>query len=120
MANISNEFKDAVKKYVQIDNERKLLSKKSSQLKKDQDNIENFILTFMESNNMTDKNILISDGKLQYNTTNTTESLTKKYLLEKLNIYFKNEKKAEHCTKFLYDNRGTREKVSLKRKKKGK
>jgi hypothetical protein len=118
MANISNEFKDAVKKYVQIDNERKFLSQKSSKLKKDQDNIESFILTFMESNNMTDKNILISDGKLQYNTTSTSESLTKKYLLEKLTIFFKNEKKAEECAKFLYNSRGTREKVGLKRKKK--
>ena len=63
MANISNEFKGAVKKYVQIDNERKLLSKKSSQLKKDQDNIENFILTFMESNNMNDKNSHLSKKK---------------------------------------------------------
>ena len=62
MSNISNEFKEAVKKWVDLDNERKNVMQKSNNIKKDMDNIESFIITFMESNNMTDKTILINDG----------------------------------------------------------
>jgi|LakMenEpi03Aug12_release.lakeMendotaPanAssembly.Ray.scaffolds.fasta_scaffold258034_1 hypothetical protein len=117
MSNISNEFKEAVKKWVDLDNERKNVMQKSNNIKKDMDNVESFIITFMESNNMTDKNILINDGKLCYDLTKTHETLTKKFMLDKLTLYFKDEEKAKDIVEYLYDNRGVKDKKSIKRKK---
>ena len=116
MSNVSNEFKDAIKQWVTLDNKRAELNQQSNKIKKDMNNIESFILTFMDANDMKDKNILINDGKLHYDTANSWESITKKYILEKATLYFKNEKKAEEFVRFLYDSRSCTEKTSLKRK----
>ena len=116
MSNVSNEFKEAIKKWVELDDKRSEFNQKSNKIKKDMNNIESFILSFMDANNMKEKNILIKDGKLQYNTTNSPETITKKYILEKSTLFFNDEKKAEDFVRFLYDNRSYTEKVSLKRK----
>jgi len=114
-----NEFKNGIAKWVTLDNEQSKLNSRISEIRKEKKGVENFVVNFMEANEMTNKNILINGGKLKYDVTSSRESITKKYILEKLTAYFKNEKKAEEVTNYIYDSRGmTAEKVSLKRTKK--
>jgi hypothetical protein len=119
MSNAMNEFKNGIGKWVTLDNEQTKLNARVSEIRKEKKNVENFVVNYMEANDMTNKNILINGGKLKYEVSTTKESITKKYILSKLTDYFKNEKKAEEVTNYLYDSRSsTSEKVSLKRTKK--
>ena len=114
-----NEFKNGIAKWVTLDNEQSKLNSRISEIRKEKKGVENFVVNFMEANQMTNKNILINGGKLKYDVSNSRESITKKYILEKLTAYFKDEKKAEEITNYIYDARAvTTEKVSLKRTKK--
>ena len=116
-SNISNEFKIAVKKWVEIDNEQKKIRGVSSNLKKEKDKLQIYITHFMETNDMKNKNILINDGKIQYSTSKTTQPISKKYIIEKLTKYYNNSDKAEEIASLLYDNREIRYKSNLKRLK---
>jgi len=111
-----SEFKNGIAKWVTLDNEQSKLNSRISEIRKEKKGVENFVVNFMEANQMTNKNILINGGKLKYDVSNSKESITKKYILEKLTAYFKDEKKAEEITNYIYDARAvTTEKVSLKR-----
>ena len=70
-SNISDEFKIAIKKWVEIDNEQKKIRGISSNLKKEKDKLQIYITYFMDHNDMKNKNIIINDGKIQYSTSKT-------------------------------------------------
>ena len=74
----------------------------SSDLKQEKDNLQEFITDYMDKNNMKDKNILINDGKLQYSQSKSTQPL-KKYVIDRLTLYFNNSEKAEAIANLLYD-----------------
>ena len=61
-------------------------------------------MDYMSSNNMRNRNILISDGKLSYSESKTTQTINKKYIIEQLTPHLK-EKKAEEVANLLYNNR---------------
>ena len=115
---VSNEFKLSIKKWVDIDNKQKKLREVSSNLRKDKDKYQEYILDYMSNNNIKNKNILINDGKLCYSETKTTQTITKKYIIDKLTTYFKSSKKANDIADLLYDNREVKKKSVLKRLKK--
>ena len=76
------------------------------------------ILNLFQEEVIKNKNILINDGKLSYTETKSQQTITKKYIIEKLTDYFKSEKKAKDIASLLYDNREVKFKSSLKRLKK--
>jgi hypothetical protein len=115
---VSNEFKMSIKKWVELDEKQKKIREVSTKLKKDKDKYQEYILDYMSSNNIKDKNILINDGKLCYGESKTSQTISKKYIIEKLTTYFKNETKAEEIANLLYDNREIKKKSFLKRMKK--
>ena len=115
---INDEFKLSIKRWVEIDNKLKKVKELTSSLKKDKDKYQEYILDYMSNNNIKNKNILINDGKLSYTETKSQQTITKKYIIEKLTDYFKSEKKAKDIASLLYDNREVKFKSSLKRLKK--
>ena len=112
---MSQELKNAIQKYVEIDNKMNKIKELNKSLKKERDGIDKFILNYMNENNMQNKNIILSDGKLRYVTTKTSESITKKYIQAKLSEFFNNKEKAKEITDYIYDTRNQTESVQLKR-----
>lgn len=115
---VSEEFKTSIKKWVELDEKQKKIREISNNLKKEKDKHQEYILDYMSNNNIKNKNILINDGKLCYNESKTSQSISKKYIIDKLTIYFNNKKKAEEIADLLYNNREIKIKSSLKRFKK--
>ena len=115
MANVSEEFKLSIKKWVEIDNKQKKLREISSNLRKDKDKYQEYILDYMSNNNMKDKNIIINSGKISYSESKSTQTITKKYIIEKLTTYFKSDSKAEEIANLLFNNREVKTKSVLKR-----
>ncbi len=70
----------------------------------------------MNENNMQNKNIILSDGKLRYVTTKTSESITKKYIQAKLTEFFNDKEKAKEVTNYIYDTRNQNGKCPIKEK----
>ena len=112
---MSQELKNAIQKYVEIDNKMNKIKELNKSLKKERDNVDKFILNYMNENNMQNKNIILSDGKLRYVTTKTSESITKKYIQAKLTEFFNAKEKAKEVTNYIYDTRNQTENVQLKR-----
>ena len=113
--NVSNEFKGCIKRWVMIDNKQAKLRKLTSELRKEKDKVQNYILDYMSKNKMNNTNIIISDGKLSYGESKSTQTISRKYIIEKLTKYFKSEDKAEEIADLLYNNREVKSKSVLKR-----
>tara|TARA_B110000037_G_scaffold207377_1_gene254280 strand:+ start:764 stop:1120 length:357 start_codon:yes stop_codon:yes gene_type:complete len=114
-SSVSNEFKLSIKKWVELDNKHKKIKELNSSIKKEKDKYSTYITEYIKNNNLQKKSILIKDGKINYNETKTTQSVTKKYLIEKLTELFKSNQKAEEISNYIYDKRETKTKASIKR-----
>ena len=58
-----------------------------------------------------------SDGHLKFQKTTRSQSVSKKFLIEKLSHFFKNNHKSEKVVNFLYEGRDKKESYNLKRVK---
>lgn len=106
-------LKDNVKEYLDIDDQIKALNKAIIERRKQKSKLSADILTMMnkfEIDNMNTKN-----GRLIYSVSNTSKPLSKKNLVDGLNIYFKNEDTAKSVSQIVLDSRPTVEKITLKR-----
>jgi hypothetical protein len=111
---IMDTFKDNVKQWVELDNQShryKLemdgLKKKKAEYELERDKVGDNILNFMETNNLSDNEIVISDGKLKYFNSKTSTSISQKFINERLKLYFKDEDKATEVLDFIYSGRET-------------
>ena len=71
-------------------------------------------MNYMEKNNVTHKDIIFGDRKIKYTTNNVTENITKKLIFERLKIFLKDEKTANDAVNFIYSERSSTKKNSLK------
>lgn len=120
---MSSELKENVIAWVKYDDEISKYKKELSDIKDKINNIitkrENFesnIIEIMETNKLEKKDIIISDGKIKYNQSKTSNPLTKKYLEKCLIKYFNNNKEqSEELLNYIYKNREIVVKTSIKR-----
>jgi hypothetical protein len=106
-------LKENVKEYLEIDDQIKALNKAIVERRKQKSKLSADILTMMnkfEIDNMNTKN-----GRLIYSVSNTSKPLSKKNLVDGLNIYFKNEDTAKSVSQIVLDSRPKVEKITLKR-----
>ena len=115
MSNVSEEFKLSIKKWVEIDDKQKKVREVASNLRKEKDKYQEYILDYMSGNNMKNKNIIINGGKISYSESKSTQSVSKKYIIDKLTPYFNNAAKAEEIANLLFNNREVKTKSVLKR-----
>ena len=86
-----------------------------SDIKKDKDGVESLIIEYMVSHSIQDKDIHIGEHVMKYGEAKSTESITKKLILEKLTEFFGgNSAEAERATEFIYSNRSSTSKPFLK------
>ena len=113
---IKEEFSNNVKSYLILDEEITKLNIALRERKKKQKVLSEMIMRNMQTNDI--QHINIKNGVLVYKNKETYKGLTKKTLLNGLNIYFnKDEEKVLNAQKTIYDNREKYKKTSLKLRK---
>jgi hypothetical protein len=107
-------LKEYIEKLIEIENEEEKYKNIFLKLKFDKDNLNINIMNLMEQNNITDKVLISGDHKIKYTTNNLTENVTKKLILCRLKMYLKDEKIATDATNFIFSDRKTEKKNTLK------
>ena len=107
-----NDFKENVKKWVELDNKAQRYKSKMDDLKKEKEKYETeknklgeTVLSFMKNNKLEDNEIVISDGNIKYFNSKSSTSISQKFIQERLKLYFKNESRAKEVTEFIYTGR---------------
>ncbi len=108
-------FKRSVKRYLEIHNREEELKEELKNMKEEKDRLENGILGFIEDNEYQDRDLVVGDYKMKYTKTKQSETVTKKYTFDRLVTYFQgDEERAKEVLDFVYNDRGTVIKTSLK------
>lgn len=110
-------FKENVKKWIELDDKISEYARKAQLLKKERTELNTDILKFMKNYSIEDLNT--NNGKLEYRVKNLKKGFTAKKIHENLVQYFKTDKEqAENIYKYLLNSRICLDKEFLKRIKK--
>jgi hypothetical protein len=112
---VTEEFKQKIIAWVKIDDDLKKIRETVKEIMDEKKQHEEYILAFME--NMEQKEIAITDGKLSRQVTKTPEPLNKVHIQKALLEVVKDEGKTKALTEHILNSRKTKEKVALKRTK---
>lgn len=83
-------FETYMSKWVILDNRQKQLQKELQQLKNEKQEISEYVLNHVVNNDMTNTTVSLKDGRIRFNSVNTTQPLTFKYLESCLGNIIKN------------------------------
>jgi hypothetical protein len=110
---VSREFVEAVKKYLEADNKLREIREKTKEYNTEKKNREEFILNYLQAVN---ENVIdISDGKLRRNVSKTQAPLKKETIEKALTEIVGDANKAIAMTDKIIKSRPTIERVTLKR-----
>tara|TARA_E500000178_G_C16673039_1_gene595933 strand:- start:219 stop:623 length:405 start_codon:yes stop_codon:yes gene_type:complete len=112
---VTADFKKRVLKWLEIDDEIRAMRAKSKELTKSKKDHEEYILSFL--NDVGEKELAVSDGKLRRNVSKTKKPLSKDWIQKSLTELIKDKSKATVMTEHIINNRETVERVNLKRTK---
>lgn len=112
----ADDFRNCVKKYVDLHDELTTASKHLSELRKQKDAIGQLIVDFMKHKQI-DECELQNGGKLVRRESRRTEALKKEHILQELVALTGNETNAERCLETIYSKRGVEVKDTLTRTK---
>ena len=112
---MSNEFTNMIKEWVTIDNELRELSVKSKSLREKRNNVNNNVIKYIETNNLDNAIIKISDGTLKFNYTNISQPLTFKYINECLNDIINDKNQVEAIINYIKNKRNVKSIMDIKR-----
>lgn len=110
---VSAEFINNVKKYLEVDDRIKEYAEKSKSLKNEKKEKEEFILNYLQS--VDEKVIDVPNGKLRRNISKTQAPLKKELIQKTLTEIFNDSNKAITITEKIIKSRPTIERVTLKR-----
>ena len=112
---VTADFKKKVLKWLEIDDEIRSIRAKTKELTTEKKQYEEFILTFLE--NVGEKELAVSDGKLRRNVSKTKAPLNKASIQKALTEIVKDKTKATTMTEHIINSRPMVERVNLKRTK---
>ncbi len=108
-------FENNIKKWVSLDNQIKSMNDKIKNMRDEKNSTEESILEYIETNNLKNATINISDGKLRFTTTKQTPPLTLKYIEECLLKCISNEEQVKAVMKVIKDSREYKYTPDIKR-----
>jgi len=108
-------FEENIKKWVTIDNQIKSLAVKSKELKDEKNNMEQDILNYVDTKELKNATISISDGKLRFVSSKQTAPLTLKYIEECLTKCIHNTKQVDQIMTIIKDSREIKYSEDIKR-----
>ena len=112
---VTEEFKHKIVRWVKLDDDLRKLRETVKEINDEKKQAEEYILAFME--NIEEKEIAITDGKLTRQVSKLPEPLNKDNIQKAIAEVTKNEAKAKELTEYILSTRKTKEKVALKRTK---
>jgi hypothetical protein len=110
----TNNLKEYISKLIEIEKEEEKYKIIFSNFKQEKETLNNLIISFMENNKITEKDIIFGDKKIKYSKTKIQDSITKKLIEDRLKIFLQSEKSAKEATNFIYADRNSTEKKFLK------
>ena len=108
------QLKSFIYELISLNKEEIILKNKLNELKPKKDKIQDTIVNYMSNNDILDKDIILENNKIKCTSSKTTESITKKLILNKLTEFLKNEEIAQKATNYIYNDRNSTQKLSLK------
>lgn len=118
--NDTHHFTNALKEWVEVDNKMAYYSQQLKECRQVRSQLTPSICNYMESQQLQNTKIQISDGSLHYASESTTPSFSQKFLLEGLEAFFVSKGDgadvAKECLDFLKNRRVPETKAVLKRK----
>jgi hypothetical protein len=84
-------FENQIQQWVQLDNQIKQLNEQIREIRDKRNVLEQNIVNYASSNNLSNSTVKISDGRLRFTNTKVPEPLTFKYLEKTLSGVIKNE-----------------------------
>ena len=104
-----------IKEWIQIDNELKELQKAARERRERKKELTASLVDVMRDNEIDCFDV--NDGKLIYTQTKVKETMSKKYLLNTLSNFFKDDpEKALNLSEFILNNRQEKVRENIKRK----
>jgi hypothetical protein len=108
-------FEESIKKWVQIDNQLKILQDKSKELRNERQDIGDDILGYVETNSLSNATVRINDGRLRFTTVSQPAPLTLAYVKDCLGKCIQNETQVDAIMQYIKQNRSTKAKPEIKR-----
>jgi hypothetical protein len=108
-------FEENIKKWVALDNQLKTLTDKTKQLREEKNSMEETIMSYVETNNLGNATINITDGKLRFISTKQTPPLTLKYVEECLSKCIGNTGQVKQIMQVIKDSREVKYSADIKR-----
>ena len=108
-------FDSQIQQWVQMDNQLKQLNEKTKELREKRNSLEQNIVNYVSSNDLSNATVQISDGKLKFVNTRVTEPLTFKYLEKTLGEVIKNESQVKLILEHLKNKRAIKIIPEIKR-----
>ena len=98
-------LKEYVKKLIDFETQEEHYKSIINNIKKEKEKINDGLMSLLEENNITDKDIIFGNKKIKYTSQKVTENITKKLILERLTSYLKDENSALQATNYIYSER---------------
>ena len=108
-------FEENVKKWVALDNQLKTVNERVRQMRDEKNTLEEGIMTYVETNKLTNATVNISDGKLRFVTSKQTAPLTLKHVVECLSKCISNQDQVEKIMKIIKESREVKYTADIKR-----
>ena len=108
-------FEESIQKWVSLDNQLRSLQDKTKQIREDKNNIENGIIKYVDTHNLQNSVVKISDGKLKFTMVKQTNPLTLKYVDECLGKCIKNPEQVKLIMNYIKDSRNSKIIPDIKR-----
>ena len=110
-----NNFQESVRKWVHLDDEIRKLNENMKQIREQRNKIANSIHTYVNSNQLSNATINISDGRLRFVETQTSQSLTFKFLEECLVEIIPNKETVDQIMSHIKNKRSVKSTPDIKR-----
>ena len=108
-------FEESIQKWVSLDTQLRSLHDKTKQLREDKNKIEDGIIKYVDSHNLQNSVVKISDGKLKFTMVKQTNPLTLKYVEECLGKCIKNPEQVKLIMNYIKDSRNSKIIPDIKR-----
>jgi hypothetical protein len=108
-------FEQQIQQWVHIDNQLKTLGDKVKELREQKNNLSQQINTHIETKQLTNASVKISDGQLKFIQVKETQQLTFKYLETCLSEIIKNEDQVKQIVEYVKNKREVKYVPEIKR-----
>jgi hypothetical protein len=108
-------FEQNIQQWIAIDNQMKIINDKHKELRDKKQSLSNQINSYVETKQLSNSTINISDGKLKFINVKDTQQLTFKYLETCLGEIIKNEEQVKKIVDYIKNKREVKYVPEIKR-----